>query len=185
MKKITALFLLIIFSFNWFAYQFVIDYSQLKNNLDLEELFDRELYDESQLVEMKIAINLPYQTSRPAYERVDGEIELEGILYKYVKRKVSNDTLFLMCIPNTHKMTLETVKNDFFKRTIVPDKSTPSNNGDSGWSVLKQLQNITNESFLVFDIFSLPSDQDKNWFDGIAGSMPDILPVSVRQPPDC
>ena len=184
-KKITALFLLLLFSFNWFAYRFVIDYAQLKNNLDLEELFDRELYDESQLVELKVAMNLPYQTSRPVYERVDGEIELGGTIYKYVKRKVANDTLYLMCLPNTQKMNLETAKNDFFMRLNLPDQSIPLNSGDSGWSVFKHLQNITNQSFLEIHIPSLLTDQDTNWFPGVAGFIPDILHISAIQPPDC
>src|ERR1035441_10808198 len=39
------------------------------------------------------------------------------MLYNYVKRKVDNDTLYVMCIPNPKKMNLETAKNDFFKIT--------------------------------------------------------------------
>lgn len=184
-KKITAFFLLLLFSFNWFAYRFVIDYAQFQNNLDLEKLFDNELYDEARLVELKVAMNLPYQTSRPGYERVDGEIEVEGILYKYVKRKVVNDTLYLMCLPNTQKMKLETTKNDFFKRANLPDQSIPLNAGDSGWSVFKHLQNMTDESSLQIHILFPDTDCETAWFDGIAGAIQNNLQQAIEQPPEC
>lgn len=185
MKKITAFFLLLLFSFNWFAYRIVFDYAQHKNNLDLENLFDHELYDESQLVELKIAMNLPYQTSRPIYERVDGEVDVDGVLYKYVKRKVVNDTLYVLCVPNTRKMILETAKNDLFQRVNLPDRTTPLNQGDIGWSVFKHLQNITNESSLVIHISFLLNEQEKNWFPGMEGSLSTALYLLPGQPPDC
>jgi hypothetical protein len=185
MKKIAAFFLLLIFSINWFGYRFIFDYAQHTNNLNLETIFDNELYDDAQLVELKIAMDLPYQTNRPVYERVDGEIYVEGILYKYVKRKVAYDTLYLMCLPNTKKMLLETAKNDFFKNWNEPDKNNTSNNAENGFSLLKQLQNILNESSLVIRIAPSSSDQHKNWFHKKTGSLLTSLNLSPEQPPDC
>src|SRR6185295_4704314 len=83
----------------------------------LEARLDKDHYNESELIELKVAIHLPYQTSWSHFERYDGEVQLNGILYKYVKRKVINDTLVLLCIPNQEKMNLQTAKNDFFKNT--------------------------------------------------------------------
>ena len=80
----------------------------------MEKSMDINQYDDSRLVELKIPINLPYQTSWSSFERYDGEVTLNGTLYKYVKRKVFNDTLYLMCLPNTGKMKLESARNDFF-----------------------------------------------------------------------
>ncbi len=185
MKKIAAFFLLLIFSINWFGYRFIFTYAQHTNNLNLEEIFDKELYDDAHLVELKIAMNLPYQTNRPVYERVDGEIKVEGILYKYVKRKVANDTLYLLCLPNTKKMHLETAKNDFFKNWNDPDKNNASKNAENGYSILKQLQDILNESSLTVQIAPPSLDQDKNWFPQNFGSLLTSLNLSPEQPPDC
>ena len=184
-KKITAFLLLLLFSFNWFAYRFVIDYAQFKNNLHMEKLFDGESYDEAQLIELKIAMNLPYQTSRPDYERVDGEIEIGGILYKYVKRKVANDTLYLMCLPNIKKMHLETAKNNMFTRANLPDQSVPLHGGDNGWSVFKHLQNMSNESFLHIHLLFPDQDESTHWLAGIVGSIPGRLQQAIEQPPEC
>ncbi len=108
----------------------------------MEARLDKNLYDESQLIELKIPINLPYQTSWSAFERYDGEIELNGFLYKYVERKLSNDTLYLKCLPNIKKMHLETTKDDFFKNTNDLAQSNSKKSGNSKTSVFK---NITSD----------------------------------------
>ena len=185
MKKISASFLLLIFSINWFGYRFIFDYAQHTNNLNLENIFDNELYEDAHLVELKIAMNIPYQTNRPVYERVDGEIKVEGVLYKYVKRKVANDTLYLMCLPNTKKMHLETAKNDFFKNWNDPDKNNASKNAENNYSLLKQLQDIFNETSLMIRIAFPSLDQAKNYFLPNPGSLLTAMNFSPEQPPDC
>lgn len=114
MKKLAAIFLLSIFIFNWIGYRFVVNYLQHNADIRLEVRFDNKHYDETQLIELKVPINLPYQTSWASYERYDGEIELDGKLYKYVERKVADDTLYLKCLPNAEKMHLEEAKDNFF-----------------------------------------------------------------------
>ncbi|HEX7457204.1 MAG TPA: hypothetical protein VF301_02115, partial [Ginsengibacter sp.] len=104
MKKVAALFFIALFLFNLFGYRLVVQYMQQKVSNQLEASLDKNLYSDAQLIELKVPMNLPYQTNWSAYQRYDGEIEVDGIMYKYVKRKVANDTLYLMCIPNTKKM---------------------------------------------------------------------------------
>src|SRR6185503_8830045 len=83
LKKTTALFFITLFLFNLFGYRFVFTYMQQKASDQLEVKLDKSLYDESQLIELKVPMNLPYQTNWSAYQRYDGEIEVEGIMYKY------------------------------------------------------------------------------------------------------
>ncbi len=121
-------------------------------NKTLETLLDHNTYDQSQLVELKIPMHLPYQTNWTSYQRFDGEIKLNGIIYRYVKRKVSNDTLFLMCIPNSGNMRLETAKNDFFKLTDDLAQNDNSKKTDTPNSFFKNLQNVYNDSSLGMNI---------------------------------
>lgn len=79
--------------------------------------FDKELYSEQDLIAIKIPLLLPYQTGQSDCERVDGEITIDGQLYKYVKRKVVNGELILLCLPDRYKARLQTVKDNFFKLT--------------------------------------------------------------------
>lgn len=67
---------------------------------------DGDKYNDNQLTELKIPLNLPYYSSSNNYNRIDGEIEIGGIQYNYVKKKVFNDTLFLLCLPNLDKTQL-------------------------------------------------------------------------------
>ena len=54
------------------------------------------------------------KTSQSGYERVNGEINFEGKVYKYVKRIVQNDTMTLLCIPHEEKAKLQQSANNYF-----------------------------------------------------------------------
>ncbi len=60
---------------------------------------------------------MPYQTDWADFERYDGAIEVNGVHYKYVKRKIEGGQLVLKCIPNKVKQQLESAKQDIFKST--------------------------------------------------------------------
>ncbi len=116
---------------------------QQKSDVQLEARLDRNLYDESQLIELKVPINLPYQTGWSGYERYDGEVTVNGTLYKYVERMVSNDTLYLKCLPNIGRMHLEDAKHDYFKNTN--DLAQNSKSGNSGNSKTIGLKNLISD----------------------------------------
>ena len=101
--------------FNWVGYRWVINYMQDKKDNQLEAKFDNNTYNESDLIEIKVPLDVPYQNNWSAFERYDGEIKVNGVLYKYVKRKVENNTLILLCYPNNEKMQLQNAKDEFFK----------------------------------------------------------------------
>ena len=184
MKKITAIFFLILFSFNWFGYRLMYDYMQKEANKQLEISLDNNAYDESQLIELKVAVHLPYQTSWASYERYNGEIELNGVKYRYVKRKLANDTLYLKCIPNTKEMMLQTAKNDFFKLSNNLLQNSNSKKSDNATSVFKNLQPVFNESSLGFDLSSPFASNQRNWIPLKPAHFLSIIHLSPEQPPD-
>jgi hypothetical protein len=81
-------------------------------NARLENISDTD----KRLVIFKIPINLPYQTSWKEFERTDGEIVVKDITYRYVKRKIQNDTLILLCLNYREKTRLEKNSDDYFKK---------------------------------------------------------------------
>lgn len=115
MKKIAAILLLGTLLFNWFGYQLLTDYLQYRSDKKLEAKLDDNDYDEAHLIELKVPVSLPYQTNWDDFERYNGEIEIDGVHYKYVKRKVYNDSLILLCLPNESKMQIENARENFFK----------------------------------------------------------------------
>jgi len=86
-----------------------------KATIRLEKKLDAGKYDVSQLVEVKIPLNLPYYTDWSDYQTYYGEVELNGENYQYVKRKVVGDTLYLLCIPHVEKNNIQLAKTDYFK----------------------------------------------------------------------
>jgi hypothetical protein len=106
----------VILLFNWFGYRLLISFLEERADIQLEARLDENKYDESQLISVKVpASHLSPYTLSKFYERVDGKIEINGVSYNYVKRKVFDDSLELMCIPNHTAMKLQAAKNDFFK----------------------------------------------------------------------
>lgn len=76
---------------------------------------DADNYLSSELISIKLPANMPYYTGSGTYERVDGEIEISGRQYNYVKRRLFNDSLELLCIPNNTKMMVHEAGNEFYK----------------------------------------------------------------------
>ncbi|MET0634376.1 MAG: hypothetical protein ABWZ25_00030 [Chitinophagaceae bacterium] len=112
MKKLTAILFLHIYLFNLAGYQFVFDHS--KRRLDQQSItsLDRGNYSTSDLIEVKIPLSLPYYSQHYGeYERCDGEIEVNGVLMDFVSRKVSGDTLYLLCLPNMAKTEMQEARN--------------------------------------------------------------------------
>lgn len=160
------------------------DFLQKVANKQLEASLDKNSYDESRLIVIKVAVHLPYQANWSYYERYNGEIKLNGVKYKYVKRKLANDTLYLKCIPNTKEMMLQTAKNDFFRLANNLLQNSNSKKATNTTSIFKNLQPVFNEPSLGFDIsFPFGSDQ-RNWIPSKPMHLLSIIHLSPEQPPD-
>ena len=117
-KRAASILLLGILAFNWIGYQFVSQFLEHKADLILETRIDNDEYDESSLIELRVPLNAPYisgANNTTEFERFYGEVEIEGIQYKYVKRKIDNGELVLLCLPNENKTRFQNARVDFFK----------------------------------------------------------------------
>lgn len=95
------------------------------SNAYLEKKVDQNRYDESDLINIKTKLNLPYYTSSDHYERAYGSINIDGAIYQYVKRRVYKDTLELLCLPNQTSRKLQSVKNELTKSLADGQATTP------------------------------------------------------------
>ena len=152
MKRLAAILFLAVVLFNFYGYQLLIDYFQKQQESKLEKELDNNKYDDQDLVFIKLPVNLPYYnyTNSKNYERVNGSIEVNGIEYKYVKRRVYNDTIELACLPNTQKQQFKSVRDDFFK--LNNDWQT-THSGKKGMPAFK---NFTLDFCNKLCLFSLP-----------------------------
>lgn len=91
-------------------------FMEAKADVALETKIENSQYDESSLIEIRVPLNAPYLAENSnGFERYDGEIELDGVHYKYVKRKIENGELVLLCLPNKSKTELQNSREEFFK----------------------------------------------------------------------
>ncbi len=118
---------------------------------------DASQYNDQELVSIKTSLNLPYYTNSGNFERAYGSIHVDGVDYEYVKRRVYNDTLELLCLPNKDKTNLQVVKNLFFKFSTDDQTSPPSKKSQttlkSGLPDFVQELNVV--GFLPFIIHSI------------------------------
>ncbi|MFN2440043.1 MAG: hypothetical protein ABR503_12645 [Chitinophagaceae bacterium] len=107
----------------------VISLMQRANQTNLTLQLDNEEYDETDLISIKTPLNLPYYSNSPTYERAYGSIEIGGVEYEYVKRRVYNDSLELLCLPNKVHQKLQSAKVEFFKMSSdIPGSSQNKKN---------------------------------------------------------
>jgi len=114
LKKIAAILLLSLMVFNLAGYRLLFCAIEENVTANLEQKIAAGKYSDEQLVEISIPLNMPYYSDKD-YENVYGETDWNGEHYRYVKRKVSGNTLYLLCLPNKEKTSIIKVKNEFTK----------------------------------------------------------------------
>ena len=130
MRKSVSIILLLILLFNMIGYKALFYYAEKRADASLEARLDKDLYEENDLVTVKIPLFNPYQVEQNNFERINGEVNINGKIFKYVKRKVSDGNLILLCIADDHKNILKKAKSDY--ETAAND--LPSNNKTPGRS---------------------------------------------------
>ena len=169
--------------FNWYGYRFVINYLQQKADSQLEARLDVNDYDESQLVELRVELNIPYQYSWSNFERHSGEIEIGGKIYAYVKRKVEDGYLVLKCIPNEIKEEIKKADNNLFTANNGLDQENNGKNNSPINKVAKTIIGDYDNYFLSYNLKPLPYLNKKSFHTGASFFNSISLPVA-EQPPE-
>lgn len=71
---------------------------QWTNNREANQRIDNGDYSRSALISIKIPMTLPYAYETYGSDRVKGEFEHQGELYRLVEKKLANDTLTIFCV---------------------------------------------------------------------------------------
>jgi len=183
LKKIAAILLIAVLSFNWYGYRIVTNILAKNADQQLELRLDNNEYDEFQLVEVRIPLNMPYQNSQMDFERHYGEMEADGKYYTYVKRKIENGVLVLLCIPNDSKEKIKAAGNDFFKIANGFDQDQPAKKQSNHSNLAKNFwtEYDGRETDFTIDIFS--DLIKKNFLNGVP-SLINLCLSSPGQPPE-
>jgi hypothetical protein len=121
--------------FNTVGYRLLFNVLETSTDAAFTAQLDEGKYNEDELITVKIPVNMPYQVNRTGFERVDGEIEVNGQVYKYVKRQVKSDTMTLLCIPHYEKTELQKKANEYAGKV----NDLPSNENNKKAEIFKQL----------------------------------------------
>ncbi|MCC6287526.1 MAG: hypothetical protein IT249_06550 [Chitinophagaceae bacterium] len=113
LKKIFAILLLFVHVFNLAGYTLLFGFLQQQNTKTTLAQIENGQYSDKDLILVKVPMVIPYSTNWKDYERYDGEIEWGGVHYNYVKRKLQNDTLYVLCLPNTVQTNLHKAQKQY------------------------------------------------------------------------
>jgi hypothetical protein len=149
MRKLVAIIMLGIFTFNIAGYQLMYNYLANRSDAVLEQALDENSYNEADLISIKQPTNLPYYTNNETFQRIDGEVELDGIKYKYVKSRIYNDSLEMLCIPHKTKMQIEESKNSYASATFdFQQNDTQKKQGSNNQSFQKNISEYEEQILL-------------------------------------
>ena len=147
MRKVAAILLLMLFVFNTIGYKLWFTIAMQNADTRLEAALDKNNFNEQDLFTLKIPINLPYQNTWANFERINGEITVNGETYMYVQRKVQNDTMYLQCIRHTEKINLQQKSNDYFGKVngVAGNSDTKKMPGKSSNLLKFAVSDFTND----------------------------------------
>jgi hypothetical protein len=119
--------------FNWVGYWLFITWYESRESARWETRLDNEQYDHDQLILFKIsAAALPYSNASATFERADGELQSGNIHYRYVLKRLYNDSIEFLCLPDCEDRKLQKAKTEIIHLAIdLPDanghgKSSPA-----------------------------------------------------------
>ena len=181
MKKLAAISLICLLAFNWYGYRIVTDVLSSNADQQLETQLDNQQYDESRLIEVRINLNVPYQNTQTGFERHYGEMEVDGIIYTYVKSKVENGYLILKCIPNDSKSEIRKAGTDYYKQTngLDQDQSGKKTNNQ----VVKQSSASDYDDQLGTFTVKAPAASIRSKFAHFSSALPTAESSTPGQPP--
>jgi hypothetical protein len=181
-KRMATIPILIILLFNWVGYQLYTSIEENRVNNGLIEKLDKDEFSSSDLISIKIpAPHLSGYENERDFERVNGQVEIKGIVYNYVKWRFVNGSIELLCIPNRQVNLLRSAKENFFRLVSDIQNDQARKNSQHGSSYKNLNGEYFSESdFSISDFKGLSSGL---FIDYYAFSLPDAFPGLVDQPP--
>ena len=141
-RKIATILLLSFLFFNWVGYWLFISWMESRAETFWELRLDKDQYDPAQLVRIKVsAERLPYSNTSTDFERADGKVDIGVLHYRYIGKRLYNDSVEFLCLPDQEANRLQTAKNDFF--SLVNDLQNaghpraPASSGKLSGHILK------------------------------------------------
>lgn len=115
MKRAISLIILILFLLNAVGLYGILLGLQFKFASEANRALDEDKYSTSEAITFKIPMSLPYSIEDQGFQRVTGEFENQGEVYRLVKQKLSKDTLYIVCVKDTESKKINQALTDYVK----------------------------------------------------------------------
>jgi hypothetical protein len=175
LRKSAAIILLLILLFNMIGYRVWFYYAEQKADLAMESRLDKDQYDVNDLISITVPLDNPYQLEQRNFQRIDGEFNFQGKNFKYVKRKVTDGKLILLCIPDARKMVLKKGKAEY-------GNAANDINGNSRGSSRSGTQKSFGGNDYTFETFQLDTSRLPVFHTSILNGFVDSKLVSAQVP---
>lgn len=110
--------------FNSLGYQVLSHFLQERATQQVQAQIDEGGYEQTALLEMSVSLDLPYTTNWTDWEKMEGDVQIDGIHYRYVERKLADGRMYVRCLPNTPKQNVLNARDAFFKMAYDINKQT-------------------------------------------------------------
>ncbi len=99
---------------------------QFKFTSEANKELDEDRYVTSEAITFQVPLTIPYPLDEQDYQRVTGEFEHQGEVYRLVKQKLHQDTLYIVCVKDTKVKKINQALADYVKTfTDRPFNSKP------------------------------------------------------------
>jgi len=184
LRKIASILLILILFFNLGGYRIIIPLLQHESDRKLETLLDNNNYDEAELIEIRVPLNMPYQQRFTKFERHYGQVELNGQLYTYVKSKIEGDVAIFKCIANKSGQQLKSIQDDLTKANSGADIEHPGQSKQQPSSFAKNVLSDYDDQNQLQSAAPLAALNATTSSD-LSFSIPDRNINTPHQPPEC
>jgi hypothetical protein len=130
LKQFAAILIIGILCFNFFGYKVYYHFAMQNADETISKAINTQSFDNSETVTYKFsAKQLPYYTNSKHYEAANGEVEVNGTSMAYVKKRIYQDSIEYVCLPNHQKTQIRNARDEFFK--LVNDLNNLTQNKSS------------------------------------------------------
>lgn len=153
-NKLISISLIVLLAVNWFGYQIIAGYLEKKALADMQTKLDTKHYNDNELISIKIPFELPYGSGSEEFTMSDGSIDINGITYQYVKKRVYKGNLEILCIPNFTKSSIKKSKDDFSKQVNDIATTNTSKKSSGSQTVKVSIPDFTVEGIQLIQLLS-------------------------------
>ncbi len=141
MKKVITLSVLVLFLLNVVGLYGILIGLRFKFASEANKELDEDRYPSSAAITFQVPLSIPYALDEQDYQRVTGEFENDGEVYRLVKQRLYRDTLYIVCVKDTNSKKINQALVDYVKTFTDRPFNPKAQGGKLIYSLIKDFLN--------------------------------------------